>query len=213
MNAPATPGAPAAEGTPAADPAARRLALAAACLALVVGAVAVSFWVAHQNFTIADFNQTPKAGELLAAIEGDEARTMAARWFASESNRALFSFVGVVQLAGAAAAFLLGRAAAVGRAHARLLGALLSLELVLAVALAPLVPWMVARGREIDFVSRAHGNPPEVRAFLAWHGVYFAGALLLLVDALLLVLLLAAAAGAPRSASSRPDSPRQGVAA
>jgi hypothetical protein len=175
-----------------------RLAFAAAFLALLVGAIVVSFWVAKRNFEIADFARTPKAKELLAAIEGDEARTMTARWFASESNRALFAMVGPIQLVCAAAAFLLGHAAAAGRARAPLMRGLLWIELVLALGLAPLVPWMIAHGRAIDFVSRAQGNPPEVQSFLAWHGVYFAGDLALLVGALLLVVLLSIAAGAPR---------------
>jgi hypothetical protein len=197
MNAPPSP---TSEGHPAgaADPAARRLALASALLALLVGAVAVSFWVAKKNFEIANFHATPKAKELLAAIEGDEAREMTARWFASESNRALFALVGPIQLVCAAAAFLLGHAAAVGRARARLARGLLWLVLILAIGLAPLVPWMISHGRAIDFVSRAKGNPPEVATFLAWHGVYFAGDLALLIGALALVVLLALAAAEPR---------------
>lgn len=182
-----------------ADPAARRLAFAAACMALLAGAVLVSFWVAKKNFEIADFKATPKAREILAPIEGDEARTMAARWFASESNRALFPFVGVIQLIGAAAAFLFGHAAAAGRPRARLVRGLLRFVLIAALALAPFVPWMVSHGRAIDFVSRANGNPPAVTTFHIVHGVYFAGDLLLLIGALLLSMLLPLAASAPRN--------------
>jgi hypothetical protein len=181
------------------DPAARRLAFAAAWLALLAGAVLVSFWVAKKNFEIADFAQTPRAKELLQPLEGDEARTMAARWFASESNRALFALVGPLQLVCAAAAFLCGHAAAVGRARAGLVRGLLRFVLVAAIALAPFVPWMIAHGREIDFVSRANGDPPAVTTFKIVHGVYFAGDLLLLAGALLLAALLPHAAAAPRN--------------
>jgi len=182
-----------------ADPAARRLALAAAWLALLAGAVLVSFWVAKKNFEIADFAKTPKAKELLAPIEGDEARTMAARWFASESNRALFALVGPLQLVCAAAAFLCGHAAAAGRARARLIRGLLRLVLVVAIALAPVVPWMISQGRAIDFVSRANGDPPAVTTFKIVHALYFGGDLLLLLGALLLTVLLSQAAAAPRN--------------
>ena len=57
-----------------------RLTLAAACLALAAGAILASFWVATKNFEIANFEKTPKAREVVAAIPGDEAQTMAARW-------------------------------------------------------------------------------------------------------------------------------------
>jgi hypothetical protein len=97
-----------------------RLSLAAACLALVAGSIVVSFWVATKNFEIANFEKTPKAREVLASIEGDEARTMAARWFASESNRALFGLLNPLQVAGVAAAALLGLRALRGRAHEKL---------------------------------------------------------------------------------------------
>lgn len=190
--------APAVESSVRADPAARRLAFAAALLSLLVGSVLVSFWVATQNFVIADFKKTPKAKELLAPIEGDEARTMTARWFASESNRALFALVGPLQLICAAAAFLFGHAAAAGRPRARLVRGLLLFVLIAAIALAPFVPWMIHRGREIDFVSRADGTPTAVTTFLIVHGVYFAGDLLLLAGALLLAVLLPLAAAAPR---------------
>lgn len=192
-------GAPAVESVVRADPAARRLAFAAALLSLLVGAVLVSFWVAEKNFEIANFTKTPKAKEILAPIEGEEARTMAARWFASESNRAFFPFVGVIQLVGAAAAFLLGHAAAAGRPRARLVRGLLRFVLIAAIALAPVVPWMIWRGREIDFVSRANGDPPAVTMFKIVHGVYFGVDLLLLIGALLLSVLLPLAAASPRN--------------
>jgi hypothetical protein len=176
-----------------------RLSLAAACLALVVGALLVSLWVPIKNFEIANFEKTPKAREVLASVEGDEARTMAARWFASESNRALFPAVAAVQIAGAMAAALLGLGALRERAHAKLARRLLFLVLALAIAMAPLVPLMTAKGRQIDFVSRAGGDPPAVREFKMWHSVYSAADVLLLASALALIPLLSRAASSPRT--------------
>ena len=176
-----------------------RLSLAAACLALAAGVILASFWVATKNFAIADFQKTPKARQVVGAIPGDEAQTMAARWFASESNRALFPAVAVAQIVGAAAAALLGGGALAGRAHEKLARRLLLLAVALAVALAPLVPWMIARGRELDFVPRAGGSPPELRTFMMWHGIYSAADLLLLLVALALIPLLSRAASLPRS--------------
>jgi hypothetical protein len=175
-----------------------RLSLAAACLALVAGSIVVSFWVATRNFEIANFEKTPKARAVLASIEGDEARTMAARWFASESNRALFGLLNPLQVAGTAAAALLGLRALRGRAHEKLARRLLVVALALAIALAPLVPMMIAKGRAIDFVSRAGGTPPEVRDFMMWHGLYSAADVLLLASALVLIPLLSLAASSPR---------------
>jgi hypothetical protein len=58
---------------------------------------------------------------------------------------------------------------------------------------------MIARGRELDFVSRAGGSPPELRTFKMWHGIYSAADLLLLLVALALIPLLSRAASLPRS--------------
>jgi hypothetical protein len=185
------------------DPAARRLALAAALLALLAGALLLSFWVATQNFRIADFARTPKARDVLSAIEGDEARTMAARWFASESNRAMFSVLGWFQVAATGLAALLAYGAAAGRPRARAIRPLLILSLALAVALAPLVPVLVAKGRAIDFVSRIPEKPPAVREFLAWHITYSVADTVLVVLALLLVILLGSAAATPRTGGSK----------
>lgn len=180
------------------DPTARRLVYAAACCALLAGAIVVAFWVATQNFQIADFEKTPRARDVLSSIEGDEARTMAARWFASESNRALFRLLGALQVAAMGAATLLGYAAAAGRARGRAIRRALVLALALAVALAPLVPVLQSKGRAIDFVSRAHGDPPAVRDFKLWHVLYMAADTLLLASALVLIPLLTSAASSPR---------------
>jgi len=176
-----------------------RLTLAAACLALAAGAILASFWVATKNFEIAYFEKTPKTREVVAAIPVDEAQTMAARWFASESNRALFPAVAVAQIVGAAAAALLGCGALAGRAHEKLARRLLLLAVALAVALAPLVPWMIAHGRALDFVPRTGGSPPDLRRFMMWHGIYSAADLLLLLVALALIPLLSRAAASPRT--------------
>ena len=171
-----------------------RLVLAAALLALVIGATLLSFWVATKNFEIADPAKSPKTAEVLetARVEGDESRKMVARYFASESNRAMFWLLGPLQLVGCAGACLLAFGAARGRRGARATRALLMACLVLSIALAPLVPMMISKGRAIDFVSRAGGNPPEVKSFLLWHGLYMAGDALLLLAALAAVALLAA---------------------
>lgn len=184
------------------DRSAFRLSLAAAILALTAGVILASFWVATRNFAIANFQETPRAKEVLESIEGDEARTMAARWFASESNRALFPAVAAIQVVGAAVATLLAARALAGRAHAQLARRLLLLSLALAVAMAPLVPWMIWKGRQLDFVSRAGGSPPALRQFMMWHGIYSAADVLLLACALALVPLLSHAACSPRTGGS-----------
>jgi hypothetical protein len=105
----------------------------------------------------------------------------------------MFALLGPLQVVGCAAAFLLAHAAARERAHARLVRGLLALCFALSIALAPLVPMMIAKGRAIDFVSRAQGNPPEVSSFLLWHGLYMAGDALLLLGTIALVPLLGTA--------------------
>ena len=183
----------------------RRLLLAAALLALVVGATLLSFWVATRNFAIADPRRSPRTGEVLemAAVEGEESRAMLARYFASESNRAMFGLLGPLQLAGCAGALLLARGAARGRARARVVRGLLTGCFALSIALAPLVPMMIAKGRAIDFVSRAGGNPPAVKSFLLWHGLYMAGDALLLAGAVALIPLLAGMTGGTTIAGGR----------
>jgi hypothetical protein len=186
-----------------------RLAFAAVLLAIVVGATSLSFWVATQNFRIADPKRTPQTATVLAAanIEGEESRTMLSRYFASESNRAMFAFLGPLQVAGCAGAFLLAFGAARAARRAKAIRALLAGGFALSLALAPLVPMMVSKGRAIDFVSRAGGNPPEVRDFLLWHGLYMAGDALLFGAALALLPLLAAACGATSTAGPMGPTP------
>ncbi len=177
----------------------RRLHLASALLAFVVGAMALSFCVATSNFAVADPAKTTRTKDVLtmAKVEGDESRAMFARYFASESNRAMFAVLGPLQVAGCAGAFLLAFTSARGLARGKLARALLAGCFALSIALAPLVPMMIRKGRLIDFTSRASGDPPEVRSFLALHGAYMAGDLLLLLCAAALVPLLAAASANP----------------
>ena len=171
----------------------RRLYCAGLLLALLLGATSLSFWVATKNFAIADPVKSPRTAEVLATanVEGSESQVMVARYFASESNRAMFQFLGPLQLIGAWGALLLGYAALHGQRWQRLGRGVLVAAALLSLALAPLVPMMVAKGRAIDFVSRAGGNPPEVRDFLLWHGIYMAGDTLLFVASLVLLALLA----------------------
>jgi hypothetical protein len=185
-----------AQGTPGGG---ARLVLAAALLAIVIGATLLSYWVATKNFAVADPEKTPRTAEVLAAsgIEGSESRRMLARYFASESNRAMFAFLGPLQLIGCAGALLLARRATIGRRLGGAARALLLACFVLSIALAPIVPTMISKGRAIDFVSRAGGDPPEVVSFKLWHGLYMAGDGLLLLGTIAGVVLLALAARAP----------------
>lgn len=169
------------------------ICFAAALLALVVGATLLSFWVATKNFENADPAKTPRTADVLnmARVEGDESRRMFARYFASESNRAMFTLLGPAQFVGCAGAFLLAFWKARDFRRARLVRTLLATSAILSLALALIVPAMIKRGRAIDFVSRAGGNPPEVQSFLLWHHVYTAGDLVMLLSAIALVPLLA----------------------
>jgi hypothetical protein len=182
-----------------------RPVIAATLLALVIGATLLSFWVATQNFRIADPTKTPRTAEVLnmAKIEGSESRVMFSRYFASESNRAMFWFVGAAQVAGCLGAWLaVSGAARRGWRHGRKISVATAAAALLSVVLAPMVPWMVAAGRKIDFVSRAGGDPPEVHSFKVGHGLYMAGdALMLLAAVAALILLLASAAARPEERS------------
>ena len=171
---------------------ASRLCFASALLAIVIGATLLSYWVATKNFAVADPDKTPRTAEVLAAsgIEGSESRRMLARYFASESNRAMFAFLGPLQVIGCAGALLLAWRAALGRRFGGAARTLLLACFVLSIALAPLVPTMISKGRAIDFVSRAGGDPPEVASFKLWHGLYMAGDGLLLLGAIAAVVLL-----------------------
>lgn len=172
-----------------------RCSLAAAAQAFLLGALALAFWVATRNFAIADPVATPRTAEVLAMarIEGDLSREMFARYFASESNRALFAFMGPAQVVAALLAFALAFGAVQGRPRGKVVRALLGLVAVVAIGLAPLVPKMIESGRAIDFVPRVPVTP-ERTDFMRWHGIYMAGNAALMIAALLLVALLVAAA-------------------
>ncbi|MBM4015802.1 MAG: hypothetical protein FJ293_12680 [Planctomycetes bacterium] len=166
-----------------------RCAAAAGCLAVLFGALLLSFWVATRNFAIADPAQTPATAQVLAMarVEGDQSQEMFSRYFASESNRALFAFLGPFQVALTLLAFLLAFGPTKGGPGSRLLRTLLAVAAVVALLMAPLVPTMIELGRSIDFVPREPVTP-ERAAFMRWHGLYMLGDI---------VLLLAALAGVP----------------
>ncbi|MBL8843551.1 MAG: hypothetical protein JNL90_18670 [Planctomycetes bacterium] len=180
-----------------------RCSLAAAALAFLLGALALTFWVATRNFAIADPVATPRTAEVLAMtqIEGDLSREMFSRYFASESNRALFAFMGPAQVVAALLAFALAFGAVKGRPRGTVVRALLGLVAVVAIGLAPLVPKMIESGRAIDFVPRVPVTP-ERADFMRWHGIYMAGNAALMIAALLLVALLLAAARAGDQAAA-----------
>ncbi len=72
--------------------------LASVALAFLLGGTVFSWFLAGKNFEIADPQQNPRLNEIFAPFESTEAREMAIRYVASESNRALFSFQGPLQL-------------------------------------------------------------------------------------------------------------------
>lgn len=183
----------------------RLLAAAALCLAALVGALLLSFWSATRNFAIADPAASPETAKVLemARVEGSQSREMFARYFASESNRALFAFLGPFQAALGLLAFALAFRAARHAPARRTTRALLAAVAVVAVALAPLVPTMIELGRAIDFVPREPATP-ERAAFLRWHGLYMAGDAVLLLAALVLLPLLAAGATRSGTATGEP---------
>ncbi|MSR45747.1 MAG: hypothetical protein EXS13_01545 [Planctomycetes bacterium] len=186
-----------------------RFAWAALCLALLLGALALSFWAATKNFAIADPVQSPETKKVLemARVEGDVSRVMFSRYFASESNRALFTFKGPFQAICALLAWLLAFRAAKGRRRGALARALLATVTVVAIALAAMVPQMIEKGRAIDFVPR---EPPtaERAAFMRWHGVYMVGDALLLLASLALLPLLMNLSETPRASGASPAGDR-----
>jgi hypothetical protein len=186
-------------GTTAPAGAGARFTWAAICLALLIGALLLSFWVATRNFAIADPARSPATARVLqmARIEGDLSQEMFSRYFASESNRALFAFMGPFQVVMALLAFLLAFHPARGGPHGRLLRALLMVAAATALLMAPLVPTMIELGRTIDFVPRQPVTPDRA-AFMRWHGLYMVGDV---------VLLVAAVAALPLLARRRPASP------
>jgi len=186
-----------------------RIGGAALCLACLVGALALSFWVATKNFAISDPAKSPATAKVLemARIEGDQSREMFSRYFASESNRALFSFLGPFQVVAALLAFALAFGPAKGARHGKATRALLSVVAVAAIAMAPLVPLMIEKGRAIDFVPRVPETADRA-AFMRWHGLYMAGDVVLLLGSLALLPLLVSAATRPVNAP--PPAPGRG---
>lgn len=168
-----------------------RCAWAAICLALLLGALSLSFWVATRNFAIADPAKTPATAQVLqmARVEGDQSQEMFSRYFASESNRALFAFLGPFQVALTLLATLLAFGPAKVAPGGRLLRPLLALLAAVALLMAPLVPTMIELGRSIDFVPREPVTPERV-AFMRWHGLYMLGDVVLLLAALAALPLL-----------------------
>jgi len=180
---------------PSSRPSSGRFAWAALCLALLLGALALSFWVATKNFAIADPAKSPATAKVLemARIEGDSSREMFSRYFASESNRALFTFLGPFQVATALLAFALAFGPAKQARRGKAARALLGLVAVAAIAMAPLVPMMIEKGRAIDFVPRVPETEDRA-AFMRWHGLYMVGDGVLLLASLALLPLLVGAA-------------------
>ncbi len=170
----------------------RRLRLGLLCLGVVIGVTAMSWSVATANFRLVKLDRHPRLNEIFAAIEGDEARAMAVRYLASESNRAMFSFYGPVQLVAALLGVLLLKGQGRPRPVRRLLSrvrALLPWVLVLgALVTMALVPPIVEQGRAIDFLSRASGDPPEVQRFKVVHVAYILVDMLKLGSALMLAV-------------------------
>jgi hypothetical protein len=193
----------------AAETSPRRIGGAALCLAALVGALVLSLWVATKNFAIADPVKSPETAKVLemAHVEGDQSREMFSRYFASESNRALFSFLGPFQAVTALLAFALAFAPAKEARRGGITRALLAVVAVAAIAMAPLVPLMIEKGRAIDFVPRVPETPDRA-AFMRWHGLYMAGDVVLLLGALALLPLLVGMSGtAPARASPAGDRP------
>lgn len=193
----------------AAESSPRRIGGAALCLACLVGAVVLSLWVATKNFAIADPVKSPATAKVLemARIEGDQSREMFSRYFASESNRALFSFLGPFQVVAALLAFALAFGPAKGARRGGPTRALLAVVAVAAIAMAPLVPLMIEKGRAIDFVPR-EPETAERAAFMRWHGLYMVGDCVLLFGSLALLPLLVGMSGpAPARASPAGDRP------
>ncbi len=157
----------------------------------MVGATLLSFWVATRNFAVADPLKSPRTGEVLqmARIEGDQSQVMFSRYFASESNRAMFGLLGPLQVVGCAGAFLLAFGVARGRPGGRVVRGLLATCFGAALAMAPLVPLMIEKGRAIDFVPRSTPSA-ERDAFYLWHSLYMVGDAVLLIAAIAAVPLL-----------------------
>jgi hypothetical protein len=169
--------------------------VAAVLLALVVGGTAVTWFTATSNFRVVDPRRDPRIDRVFAPLEGDEARTQAVRYVASQSNRAMFRFFAVFESAATALAFatyLVARAR-FPSSRDRFATALFLLVLALVATVALLVPEIVNSGREIDFLPRSGGLPAPVERFRRLHAVFLAADVLkVLASGTLIALLLGA---------------------
>lgn len=173
--------------------------LAALLLGVALGATLLSWFVASGNFRVVDPQRDPQLLQIFADIPGDEARVLAMRYIANESNRSMFQILGPLQLGLVLIATALGWRASRRGPRKRWIRGLLPLTLICALATALLVPPIIRIGREIDFVSRTNGNPPRKQTFARLHGAYMAIDLIkVLGSATTAGLLLAAAADARR---------------
>jgi hypothetical protein len=151
----------------------RAQGLAALCLGLALGSTLLSWWVAGSNFRVVDPARNERINDLFASIQGDESRVLAVRYIASESNRAMFQWLGPFQVVCVAVgAALLAQGLRRHTHRARLRTALLAVAVLASVTTAALVPSIVELGREIDFLSRAAGEPAEQVQFGRLHALY-----------------------------------------
>lgn len=188
-----------------------QLAGGAALLGFVLGLTLLSWLVAAGNFQVVDPEHDPTLEQIFGAIEGDEARTMALRYVAGESNRAMFRLLAPLQLVGCLlGTWCLGRAlrGQKGRA-AQIIRFSLPLLLLCAVVVALLVPTIIEQGRSLDFVSRQGGDPPLVVEFKRLHILYMSADLVkVLVATVLIVLAWRSARGPdPQAVGAVPQSP------
>ena len=176
--------------------------LAAAFLGIAVGATLLSWYMAGANFAVVDFERNDKLGVLFAPIEGDDARKMAVRYIANESNRSMFKFFGPLQVAFAVAGVLVGRKSLASLPSAfcrRLSSGLLAVVLVTSIGAASLVPTIVQQGRNIDFEPRTEGErSPAVERFYFYHVLYVGADSVKLLAAVTLIGLLAAVPASSR---------------
>ena len=170
----------------------KRLGLATVFLSIALGATLLSWGVATGNFQVVDPSHDARLNEIFAPLEGDETRRLAVRYVASESNRSMFELLGPGQLGCVLVAFALAFAPARELAGRRRSWSLVLLGLALAAALLSglLVSPIVELGREIDFVSRHNGDPPEVQQFARLHVAYVLADLVKVIASILLVPLL-----------------------
>jgi hypothetical protein len=148
-----------------------RPALARLLLFLIGGwlflSIAMSY-TASANFAILKPATLRDSDAVYAAIPAGEARTQALRYAASEINRALFTTYNRVQL-GLAVVCLFLNASIGTRSLLRRFLLLLCVGLA-ALFVFNLTPWMVSRGREIDFMPRTP-EPAAVTDFKRMHSI------------------------------------------